>query len=95
MNEMVIEILGRYTLTGLILWVLTILLLAVKIGCKCVQLGTVDYLNKVREKQNKKVPKKAKRMLLDIIEIVLWPYGIIKTIIRCMKWEVDMVKMVE
>lgn len=82
--DFVLELLGRYVLTGVILWGVILIMLVVRLVYKSFTYDGGFIISEFSESVDKH--KKASKMTM-LIRYVVWPYGIVKVIHMYMKEE--------
>ena len=82
------EIIGRYVLTGVILWFALIVMLVIRliyVGSKPENGGLMTFLNEFEPSAEK--GEEVKTTVGDILCYILWPYGLIHAVHIYMKRE--------
>jgi hypothetical protein len=82
------EIIGRYVLTGIILWAALFIMLVIRLLYVAFKPGNggMDFIDQFGpEARGEKVKMTAK----DIIGYIVWPYGLISTVHEYMKREAE------
>ena len=73
------ELIGRYVLTGIILWAVLLIMLVIRLTYVAFkpENGGMDFINLFDPKSE---GKKSKITIKDIIEYILWPYELIRCV---------------
>lgn len=82
------ELIGRYVLTGIILWAALFIMLVIRlvyVAFKPENRG-MDFIDQFNPKRN---DEKAKITVKDIIGYIVWPYGLVCKVHEYMKQEAE------
>ena len=88
--DFVLELIGRYFLTGIILWGFAFIMMVIRLAYKSLK-TTPDGLKLIDELQEDTEKAKKIGVFGAIIRLVIWPYGIVKVIDIYMKTETKLI----